>query len=86
MGRTNRRRDPARRAAEYRKIQRKPDWQPQLALSHCEVTSKLRYQSEADAKRALDDIRTRNSARRHEKKLYVCPFCDGWHLTSQRPR
>lgn len=46
---------------------------------------KTRYHSRALAEWALQLIRTR-SDRRSEKKptrVYLCPRCKGWHLTSE---
>lgn len=44
---------------------------------------KTRYNTSAKARAALDGIRRRGS--RDEKKpvrVYPCPHCHGWHLTS----
>ncbi len=50
------------------------------------ATGKIRYPDEAAAKVALVSARTaaalRKQANRREARVYQCPHCDGWHLTS----
>lgn len=49
-------------------------------------TNKKRYPDELTAKIKLVEIRAsrelRNRTRRREQRVYRCPFCCGWHLTS----
>jgi len=48
---------------------------------------KTRYTDELAAKLALADIARPDRAREgDEKRAYKCPFCQGWHLTSQPRR
>ncbi len=53
----------------------------------CNKTLKRRYATEQAAQRVLLSARIKRSLhdndRRHEERAYQCPFCDGWHLTSQ---
>jgi hypothetical protein len=44
---------------------------------------KLRYPSEDSAQAALNDCWRAPQPQRHERRVYHCPLCDGWHLTSQ---
>lgn len=46
---------------------------------------KRRYRDELGAKVALASAQARDKG---EKRAYRCPFCRGWHLTSQerKPR
>jgi hypothetical protein len=48
--------------------------------------AKRRYNDEKEAKEALAEIKARKSKIRHrkERRLYECPSCKGYHLTSQR--
>lgn len=49
-------------------------------------TGKFRYRTESDARTALGHINYKASNgndRRVEKRCYLCPFCQGWHLTSR---
>ncbi len=49
----------------------------------CVASGKLRFVKRREAKKAAKKI-----ACQHKKKyrLYRCPFCGGWHLTTQVPR
>lgn len=58
---------------------------PLVPLSRCPGGGKLRYSSIDDATAALANIDHHNP-RRREQRVYLCPFCHGWHLTSQPPR
>ena len=53
--------------------------------SKCGVTGKIRYRSDIDAKIVLSEIQHKDSSRRPkiETKVYNCPHCKGWHLTSK---
>ncbi len=46
---------------------------------------KIRYRDEIAAKLALATARRKDSSRRDkvETRIYACPICHGWHLTSQ---
>lgn len=49
------------------------------------ATRKRRYETEREARVELvGTIVSRNSGRtrRHETRVYSCPLCGGWHLTS----
>jgi hypothetical protein len=51
------------------------------AIRRSECGRKKRYPSEAEA-RATADHQARASGR--ELSVYECPWCRGWHLSSQR--
>lgn len=51
----------------------------------CGATGKDCYRNETLAKAAMARMRAR--FRRHKpSRVYRCPFCDEWHLTSQTRR
>lgn len=54
---------------------------PLVRIGRCE-SGKLKYFTFADADLALAGIDTSNLNRR-EQRVYPCPLCQGWHLTSQ---
>lgn len=46
---------------------------------------KVRYRTKLDAKIALVKVQIKRDAEtRHERSIYRCPSCLGWHLTSYR--
>lgn len=47
------------------------------------VCSKWRYRSEDAAASALATIQANPLTERIPQRYYPCPFCRGWHLTSQ---
>jgi hypothetical protein len=49
------------------------------------VSGKLKYFSCQDADLALAAI-PRDNPNRRECRVYACPMCGGWHLTSQEQR
>ena len=52
----------------------------------CPTTGKIRFFDHKDAVRALHSIKGEagyGSGKRKERRSYECPFCKGWHLTSQ---
>ena len=52
----------------------------------CPTTGKVRFFDHKDAVRALHVIMGKSghgSDKRRERRSYECPFCKGWHLTSQ---
>ena len=52
----------------------------------CPTTGKIRFFDHKDAVRALHFIKGEaryGSGKRKERRSYECPFCKGWHLTSQ---
>jgi hypothetical protein len=55
-------------------------------VSGCK-TGKKRYRDERTALFVLVSLRARrvcrSDERRREQHAYQCPFCRGWHLTSQ---
>ena len=59
-------------------------------MKRCE--EKIRYRTAAGARLALwriwVDRYLRGRRHRRERRVYACPHCAGWHLTSQakRPR
>lgn len=50
------------------------------------ATGKLRYGTEQEARMALTDAKIRGALgqvrRRREERVYRCPTCSGFHLTS----
>lgn len=57
---------------------------PLVRIARC-GSGKLKYFSFADADIALAGIDASNPNRR-EQRVYPCPLCQGWHLTSQDRR
>ncbi|WP_054816423.1 hypothetical protein [Nocardia arizonensis] len=57
---------------------------PLIRIARC-ATGKVQYFAAADAELALAGI-DRSDPRRREQRVYHCPVCEGWHLTSQDPR
>lgn len=51
-------------------------------MSAC-LTGKRRYPTKLDAKIALADILRRDRKQRREQRIYRCPSCNGFHLTSK---
>jgi hypothetical protein len=52
----------------------------------CPTTGKVRFFDHKDAVRALHSIKSavgQGLGMRKERRSYECPFCKGWHLTSQ---
>jgi hypothetical protein len=47
-------------------------------------TGKFRYRDELSAKIALANTQRPTSSRREEARVYRCPSCRGYHLTSLR--
>lgn len=54
---------------------------PLIRMARCS-TGKVQYFARVDAELALASIDRTNPTRR-EQRVYHCPVCDGWHLTSQ---
>ena len=55
----------------------------------CPTTGKIRFFDHKDAVRALHFIKGEagyGSGKRKERRSYECPFCKGWHLTSQQDK
>lgn len=44
---------------------------------------KVRYPNELEAKIKLARIRSQDHDDHHEQRAYRCPWCRGWHLTSE---
>lgn len=54
-------------------------------MTRCDRTGKHRYRDENDAREAL--ARAKHKPRdRYPQRVYQCPFCGGWHLTSKAHR
>lgn len=49
-------------------------------------TGKARYKDELDAKIALASTQRSRTKSHQESRVYKCPFCRGWHLTSKGVR
>lgn len=56
-------------------------------VSRCK-SGKTRYRDEIGAKLALARIQHKDSSGRakQERRVYLCPLCRGWHLTSKKAR
>ncbi|MCX4095308.1 hypothetical protein [Nocardia sp. alder85J] len=54
---------------------------PLIRIARC-ITGKVQYFTAADAELALAGI-DHSDPRRREQRVYRCPDCQGWHLTSQ---
>lgn len=52
-------------------------------MKTCAKTGKVRFRTEVDAMLALARRAHRDKG---EIRQYRCPFCKGWHLTSQPER
>lgn len=55
----------------------------------CPRTGKIGWATKVDAEMARANAksnRSRSAASTHEKRSYVCPFCNTWHLTKQDKR
>jgi hypothetical protein len=48
----------------------------------CESTHKVTFFTQSGAHHALAQCRNSHSAKRHECRVYRCPFCHHYHLTS----
>lgn len=56
-------------------------------MTHCKTTGKIRYPSEEAAQDTLSSIWAQpHPGRRLECRAYLCPDCDGYHLTSKPDR
>lgn len=51
-------------------------------MSACK-TGKLRYKDKLGARIALSQTAAKTDGRRNESRVYRCPSCAGWHLTSR---
>lgn len=49
------------------------------------VCRKRRYRTEQDAMLVLSAVHEDPRTRRVPGRCYLCPHCNGWHLTSQPP-
>lgn len=52
-------------------------------LPHCKRSGKVRYRDRRQAVDALQVIQAQRPDGHHECRVYRCPHCRGWHLTSQ---
>lgn len=57
---------------------------PLVRVARCQ-SGKLTYFSFEEADLALAGM-DRDDPRRREQRVYLCPICRGWHLTSQQLR
>lgn len=44
---------------------------------------KIRWDSEEEAIQSLKEAKATKDKHRKEKRIYECPWCGGWHLTSK---
>ena len=56
---------------------------PEFASQTCIISGKLQYSTEAIAMRALARARSRHAKGVQEKRVYKCPECNMFHLTSK---
>lgn len=52
-------------------------------------SGKVRYVTEQYARAQLVGVlisANRGNGKRHERRIYECPICHGWHLTSKPDR
>lgn len=47
---------------------------------------KIRFRTELEAKIALPRSQFKQSSKREECRVYRCPNCHGWHMTSRGRR
>lgn len=52
-------------------------------MIHCQETDKIRYSDRIAAMMGLASCRRDPQGKRLERRIYRCPFCHGFHLTSQ---
>jgi hypothetical protein len=60
-----------------------PSRRPRRKLKRCPATGKVKHRDEIAAKIALGIVAAYPLRERKEQRAYSCPFCKGWHLTSQ---
>lgn len=69
-----------------KRIKMRQDYKPK---NRCNKTGKVRYRNEKDATMTLKLLQSYNHSgneARQEKRVYICPKCNGWHLTSSKER
>lgn len=56
-----------------------------MTNKYCPITGKRSYYTIAAAELVLRILKSRNVKRRHDRaaRLYICQFCNSFHLTSQ---
>lgn len=82
-GAARRSREQRRREAQARNALTPP--QRRRAARRACPTGKVKYRNEHDARVGLVGAvigKNRGDQRRHERRVYECPHCAGWHLTS----
>lgn len=52
-------------------------------MTRCPKHGKRRYRSEADARAGMSGTKKRGDGRTPARRVYQCPDCHGWHLTSK---
>lgn len=79
-----------RRTVRHRNSKTTPR-RAEKAIKVCEDTGKRRF-AKAEALKALDERKmgtwkgVDSERPKREERIYRCPFCKGWHLTSQQLR
>lgn len=48
--------------------------------SRCGVNGKVKFRTKRKAQRAIETVRAAHGV---NLRAYKCPFCEGWHFTSQ---
>lgn len=76
MGRRNRNR---------RQRRRPNSWGDSLSKSQQNCLNKRRYKTKVDALIVMARIQHKDQVHRESlpKRVYACPHCKGWHLTSK---
>lgn len=77
-------------ARPNRRVPSRPNHQKRH-LGQCPASGKVRFRDKREALQALHHaVATRRlseaegqASRRQECRVYACPTCSGWHLTSQ---
>lgn len=52
----------------------------------CQKAKKTRYRDDLEAKIAISRLSNTSQRDTIPHRTYRCPFCKGWHLTSQNKR
>ncbi|MGL5824841.1 MAG: hypothetical protein ACRCYU_08490 [Nocardioides sp.] len=78
-------RETKRAAAEQRAAATDPTRRRAYRHTEC-PTGKRKYDTDRDARVGAVVGRNRGRNHRRETRIYVCPACGGWHLTSAPER
>lgn len=79
----------ARKRAEAQERNARTPWERRRCAREGCPSGKIRYHDERTARAELvSTVIARNAGKvkRHETRVYECPLCEGWHLTSRPER